>query len=194
MEISQNFVAFSKDINFKHLDFKRLTCRIEWAGSNLGRGHLGQIFCRINCHGQGGGTTTLHMITHIIENLNFNFVLGVEIFSLNSHYIQIDVTWKKKSIQNGYQILKQSSNKKSKFKKFSCKVLLRLVETFQGRDHPYITSVHIWTFSDPPSLRQHKYHLFIIIDILWGQPIKLAQVASTTNCLKINKTTLFSSK
>ena len=26
------------------------------------------------------------------------------------------------------------------------------------RDHPYITSAHSWTFSDPPTLRQQKQY------------------------------------
>ena len=40
----------------------------------------------------------------------------------------------------------------------------RLLHTYDFRtlriwDHPYVTSGHIWTFSEPPTrpLRQHKY-------------------------------------
>ena len=41
------------------------------------------------------------------------------------------------------------------------------------------------------------YVLRYLLDVLWGQPIKLAQGIKwlvLQNCMKINKTTLFSSK
>ena len=34
---------------------------------------------------------------------------------------------------------------------------LELFFAFQG-DHPYITSAHFWTFSNPPTLRQHELY------------------------------------